>query len=311
MNWEKQGKIDFRNWMHKNEYAREFATLPTPLLLNDEVIRIYIGFCDSDNVGSISYIDVNAEKPSEIFDISNAPVLTKGRDGCFDDNGVVPLSVLRFENKIFLYYVGFQLGVKIPYFMFGGLAVSNDNGATFERVSESPILDRRNDELYARCGMNVMKTENPSEGFKMWYIGTFNEGWTKNGNSLKPLYTMRYTHSDDGIKWNYDSEICMSFENSDEHGFGRPYVWIEDNKFKMLYSVRTYSRGYYIGYAESNNEVNWIRKDTLAGIHVSDEGWDSQNISYPVIVANKNQRFLFYNGNDCGRTGFGYAVLAL
>lgn len=53
-----------------------------------------------------------------------------------------------------------------------------------------------------------------------------------------------------------------------------------------LYSIRTYSRGYYIGYAESIDETNWIRKDI----------W-------------RESMYLFYNGNGCGRTGFGYAIL--
>ncbi len=134
-------------------------------------------------------------------------------------------------------------------------------------------------------------------------------GWIQNGNSLKPLYTMRYTHSDDGINWNYSSEVCMHFDNEDEHGFGRPCVWYEDGTYKMLYSIRTYSRGYFIGYAESIDETNWIRKDKLAGISVSTAGWDSENISYPVMLANKDKKYLFFNGNGCGRTGFGYAVL--
>lgn len=173
MQWEKQGKIDFSRWMSKNEYATDFATLPTPLLIAPDVIRIYIGFCDSNNVGTISYIDVDADNPSEILNISESPVLFPGRAGCFDDNGVVPLSVLCVDDVIYLYYVGFQLGVKIPYFMFGGLAISKDQGQTFERISETPILDRKNEELYARCGMNVMRKNNE---FKMWYVGTLGGG---------------------------------------------------------------------------------------------------------------------------------------
>lgn len=307
MEWRKKGKIDYSKWMHMNKYASEFATLPTPIVIDDEIIRIFVGFCDNNNVGTISYIDVLADNPSEVVNISAEPVIRPGRDGCFDDNGVVPLSVVRKGDDIYLYYVGFQLGVKIPYFMFGGLAISSDNGKTFSKVSNVPVLDRRDDELFARCGMFVTNTL--FEGYKMWYIGTIGGGWTRNGDSVKPLYTMRYTHSDNGIDWNFGSEICMNFENKDEHGFGRPYVWFEDEKYKMLYSVRTYSRGYYIGYAEADDEVHWTRKDALAGIDVSETGWDSVNIGYPVVICHKDRKYLFYNGNGCGRTGFGYAVL--
>lgn len=173
MNWNKIGKIDIAKWVREGGFVSEFATLPTPILLNDDVIRIFIGFCDRNTVGRIGYVDVNADNPSEVINVSNRCVLNLGRPGCFDDNGVVPLSVLRVGDLIYLYYVGFQLATKIPYFMFGGLAISSDNGDTFERVSESPVLDRKNDELFARCGMYVMKERGI---YKMWYIGTLGGG---------------------------------------------------------------------------------------------------------------------------------------
>lgn len=307
MKWNKMGRINIERLAGDNALISSFATLPTPILLNNEIIRIFIGFCDEKNVGRICYVDVDAANPSNILDVSKKPVLDIGRAGCFDDNGVVPLSILRVDGAIYLYYVGFQLGVKIPYYMFGGLAISYDGGNNFKRISEVPVLDRRDDEFFARCGMNVMKD---FDRFKMWYVGTIGEGWIKNNTSLKPLYTMRYIESNDGIHWEQPSVQCLSFQNEDEHGFGRPYVWKESGHYKMLYSIRTYSRGYYIGYAESYNGIEWERKDELAGIHTSYSGWDDQNISYPFVIQAYDKTYLFFNGNGCGKTGFGYAELA-
>lgn len=284
----------------------KFAMLPTPLLI-DERLRIFIGFCDRSNVGRIGYVDVNPNNPKEIIAISENPVLDIGRNGCFDDNGVVPISVLRKGDEIYLYYVGFQLGVKVPYYMFGGLAISSDNGESFYRYSESPILDRCGDEVYARCGINVIYDEGK---YKMWYVGSKHEGWTVSEGKLKPLYTMKYVESDDGVHWHGEPVQCLEYKNDDEHGFGRPYVWRDGNILKMFYSIRTYSRGYYIGYAESNDGINWNRLDDEAGIGLSRNGWDDKNISYPVIFKHNGHTYMFYNGNGCGKTGFGYAKLA-
>ncbi len=300
MKWKKRGII---YGIEQTPY--NMIMLPTPILIGD-TLRIYCGLCDKNNIGKIGYVDVNPQNPSEIIKIENRPVLAKGNRGCFDDNGVVPISVLREKDKIYLYYIGFQLGVNIPYYMFCGLAVSSDEGNTFQRHSQSPVLDRVNDEVYARCGCYVLKDENK---FKMWYIGSYKEGWTVSENKWKPLYVMKYTESEDGIHWHNDSVQCMEFSNSDEHGFGRPFVWKEDNKYKMLYSIRTYSRGYYIGYAESKDGISWIRKDEQAGIDLSKEGWDDTNISYPVLFEYDGKVYMFYNGNGCGKTGFGYAEL--
>ena len=304
MVWRKRGRIQL-NENQLGEWQKGYQMLPCPVLIGD-YIRVYLGFCDKNNVGRIGYVDLNSDDPSEVIQISEYPLLDVGQKGCFDDNGIVPLSILRKDNEIWLYYVGFSLGVKVPYYMFGGLAISRDEGETFARLSAAPILDRTNCELYARCGMTVIYDHNK---YKMWYIGSFNEGWTISGDKLRPLYTMKYTESDDGIHWNNISKQCMKFESGDEHGFGRAFVWRDNNVYKMYFSVRTYSRGYYISYAESANGVEWQRMNEKTGISCSDLGWDSINMSYPYLIKVKNKTYMFYNGNGCGKTGFGYAEL--
>lgn len=286
-------------------WQNQFAMLPTPLLLSNDRLRIFVGFCDEKNIGRIGYVDVNPNNPQDIIEISKSPILDIGEDGAFDDNGVVPISIIQYNGRIYLYYVGFQLGVKVPYYMFCGLAISEDNGLSFKRYSKSPILDRVNDELYARCGVNVIMHNGK---FRMWYIGSYKNGWIESQGKLRPLYIMKTCESYDGVHWSEPVQ-CLEYKNEDEHGFGRPYVWYEEGKYKMYYSIRTYSRGYYIGYAESHNGVQWIRMDEDAGIDLSKEGWDSKNISYPFLFKYADKVYMFYNGNGCGKSGFGYAEL--
>lgn len=298
---EKKGMIYCPN--NEQPWMNQYAMLPTPLMIGN-TLRIFIGFCDKNNVGRIGYVDVDPDNPSRIISISENPVLDIGRKGCFDDNGVVPISILAKGKEIFLYYVGFQLGINVPYYMFGGLAVSHNGGINFERYSESPILDRKDDEVFARCGINVISDDGI---YKMWYIGSSKEGWTMSSGKLRPLYIMKYVESNDGIHWYNDPVQCMEYKNEDEHGFGRPYVWKENGKYYMYYSIRTYSRGYYIGYAESDDGIHWNRLDEKAGIGLSKNGWDDTNMSYPFLYKLGDKLYMFYNGNGCGKSGFGYA----
>ena len=76
----------------------------------------------------------------------------------------------------------------------------------------------------------------------------------------------------------------------------------------MWYSIRFVEKLYRIGYAESLDGINWERKDSLVGIDVSENGWDSEMICYPSIIDVNHNRYLFYNGNNNGRNGFGYAL---
>ena len=75
----------------------------------------------------------------------------------------------------------------------------------------------------------------------------------------------------------------------------------------MWYSYRGAS--YRIGYAESHDGRQWRRLDTRVGIDVSLAGWDSEMIEYPFVFDHKELRYMLYNGNGYGKTGFGLAVL--
>ena len=96
----------------------------------------------------------------------------------------------------------------------------------------------------------------------------------------------------------------------------RPTVLKKDGSFHMWFAYRganDYRGGknsYRIGYAHSSDLLHWIRDDDLAGITVSDQGWDSNLITYPYVIKIKDQILMFYNGNGFGATGFGYAVAA-
>ncbi len=90
--------------------------------------------------------------------------------------------------------------------------------------------------------------------------------------------------------------------------FGRPYVIKESGVFKMWYSIRTLSKRYRIGYAESIDGKQWMRKDHKVGIDVSETGWDTEMICCSCIQKTKYGEYMFYNGNNYGETGFGVAV---
>ena len=291
---------------YDGSWKHQFSMLPTPHLRQNGDLRIFLGFCDPKMVGRVGYIDVRSEDPSKILSISKYPVLEIGVPGAFDDNGVVPISLVRSGDELRLYYIGFQLGVKIPYFMFCGLAASTDDGDSFKRVSKSPILDRNDFELYARCGCHVMWDEGL---WRMWYVGSVKEGWCQIGKKSVPLYNIRHVQSEDGINW-FPSigTTCIDFANSDEHGFGRPFVRKVDSHYEMILSVRTYSRGYYLSQALSKDGLVWERSNEILNVvRPENSSWDSRNSSYAHTYQHLGQQFLLYNGNGCGKSGVGFA----
>jgi hypothetical protein len=302
MKWKKMGRIFPAAG---SEQLTGHAFPPVPFFINEDVIRVYLGFCDEKTVGRIGYIDLAADNPLKILAVSQTPLLDIGGPGTFDDNGLLPTCVLRAGSEIFMYYTGYQLGVKVRYYQFAGLAVSRDGGNTFERYSRVPVLDRRENELHHRTSAFVMPDGNK---FRIWY--TAGSKWLNiNGKEL-PVYNLRSLESADGINWPGEGTVCLDFKDRDEHAIAKPWVIKEKNIYKMFYSVRSaLFNGYRIGYAESPDGISWIRKDDEAGIDISASGWDSEMIAYAAVIKYREKVYLFYSGNNFGKGGFGYAVL--
>jgi len=301
MKWIKLGRIFVANGEHP--WMQTHAYMPTLDLRDDDLIRIYLAFLDKGKVGRVGYIEVEKDDPLKVRNISERPVLDIGSKGSFDDNGVTPMSIVNYRNRKYLYYIGWQLGKEVRYYLFSGLAISDDNGNTFNRYSNAPILARCDGESYVRTATTVVRE---NDIWKMWYMG--GDEWVHIGDKELPKYNMRYMESADGCDWSTKSKICMHTRNG-EHGFGRPSVVKENGIYKMWYSIRTVSKGYRMGYAESEDGIHWKRKDDEVGIDVSESSWDSTMIAFPEIIDVNGKRYMFYNGNNYGETGVGVALL--
>lgn len=302
MRWEKQGRIYVPDG--SRAWAKKYAFPPVPHFMNNGVLRIYCTFCDEQTVGRTGWVEVDADNPSTVLRVSERPVLDIGEPGAFDENGLLPTSLVAVGDELYMYYVGYQLGYKVRYFQFQGLAISRDGGETFVRHSRVPIIDRSDRELVNRTSAYVM-----CEGgrFRMWYVG--GSEWTEVRGKSFPVYNMRYLESPDGKRWGDEGRVCIDFKDEDEHALGKPWVMRDGSTYKMFYSSRTRSKGYRLGYAESPDGITWTRKDEEVGIDVSPSGWDSQMIAYASVVRHRGRTYMFYNGNNMGETGFGYAIL--
>jgi hypothetical protein len=124
-------------------------------------------------------------------------------------------------------------------------------------------------------------------------------------------YHIKYAESIDGIDWKRNGVVAIDYIDDYEYAISAPRVILEAGIYKMWFSSRATKDidTYRIRYAESEDGINWTRKDNEVGLNVSASGWDSKMICYPFIFDNKGKRYMLYNGNDYGKTGFGLAVL--
>ncbi len=301
MNWKKLGLVfcpagEF-DWMQSH------AAVPIAENIEGDLFRVYFTTRDTLNRSNTGFVIIDINKPSEILHISESPVLSPGDLGEFDDSGAMATWLVKTENSKFLYYQGWNLGVTVPFRNSIGLAVA-DTDDHYVRYARGPILDRSMQEPHFCATPCVI----PGDDFwRMWYLSC--TGWSKDAMG-KPLhhYHIKYAESEDGIFWNRNGLVAIDYANAGEYAISRPSVIRDIDCWKMWYSFRgDYS--YRIGYAESEDGRNWIRRDNIIGIDVSNTGWDSEMIEYPFVFDHKDQRYMMYNGNNYGKTGFGLAIL--
>lgn len=303
MKWNKKGMI--YSTPKNGTWKDNSALTPTAFLLDEKTIRVFASFRDTNGTGRIGYVDVDSTNPSRILKISEKPVLDIGLNGMFDDNGVILGDLIRVNNKIYMYYVGFQLVKKTKFLAYTGLAISEDNGETFKRYKNTPVMDRADEALYIRAIHSVIYEDNK---FKFWYAT--GSGWENIDGIDYPQYDINYIESSDGIIFNESGIKCiLNDEENLEYRIGRPRTYKKDNKYIMNFTYGTRDDKYIAGQAISNDGIVWNRNDKLLGIELSTEGWDSTHLSYPSIITVKDKTYMFYNGNNMGKDGFGYAEL--
>jgi predicted GH43/DUF377 family glycosyl hydrolase len=303
MKIEKRGLIyapDNGDW-----WRMRYAMMPTPVYIPEKkCIRIFFGITDNEIYGRTTFLDVDQSDPSKVLTGPTKILLDLGEHGTFDDSGAIPSSVIIDYDDIKLYYVGFQRVTKVPYMLFSGLATTKNIDNFFVRVSTSPIIERTANSPYSNAAPFVIKQ---NDLYKMWFWE--GERWVSINGKKYIQAVISYAESEDGLLWSIKKKGCIKPSVTSEFSVGRPWVLYHKNKYRMFYSVRYIDKLYRIGYAESINGIDWDRKDNEICIDVSEEGWDSEMICYPAVVTVQNKTYLFYNGNNNGETGFGYAEL--
>lgn len=302
MKWKKHGLVFHQQG--QEDWRVSSALTPTPILLNEDTVRVYAGFRDKEGTSRIGYVDLDAADPSRIKKISAQPVLDIGRAGCFDDNGVILGDVVRHHDCLRMYYVGFQQVKKAKFLAFTGVAESRDDGECFKRVSEAPVLDRVHGATSIRAIHSVLFEDGV---WKVWYAA--GDDWCFIKQRAYPRYNIWYTESNDGLFFPEKGSLCVDVAG-EEYRIGRPSVYKQNGRYYMFYTKGTISgEDYFPGLAVSNNGIDWERVDGELGLTLSEEGFDSIHLCYPRLVAVQEKTYCVYNGNYMGVDGFGLAEL--
>lgn len=276
---------------------------PAPRIMpNGKVAELFVGGWNREGISSIYSVEIDL-KDNCYLDESLKLRLSPGKPGTFDENGVFPASVIENESKWMLSYTGFQLGMQIPHYNFGGLAKCKNEFGTLQRISEAPIIDRADEGLTVRAGLTAIKRKNKSN---QW-ISAYAAGSTFEliNGKLRPNYSVYIQHTNPEALHKSGELAIPYLEN--EHGVGRPYLIEYKGKILLFYTRRMRDFSYLPGLAVSKDDgFTFERMDYLLE-DVSERllGVDDEMQYFPAPAIHDDHLYVFYNGNNFGKYGIG------
>ena len=312
--WKKIGQVFDPKDLKAGSWMHEFAQSPS-VVIYESCVRVF--FCsrpapspDGQYLSYISYIDLDRDNLLLILRVCQKPVLTLGRYGTFDEFGTYPVSVIRDGNILRAYYAGWTRCESVPFNAAIGLAISHDDGESFQRLGDGPILSYTPDEPFLLGSPRIRKF---GESWQLWYVA--GKKWLMTDGKPEPVYKIRMATSYNGIDWIKHGHDIIADKLGPHECQACPDVSHFNGHYHMFFSYRgipnykSREGGYRIGYASSSDAVNWHRNDDLVDIGLSETGWDSEMVNYPHVFELDGKTYMLYQGNGMGRAGFGLAVL--
>jgi sucrose-6-phosphate hydrolase SacC (GH32 family) len=312
--WKKLGRIFNPADLKGEHWMREYAQAPS-IIIFDNYVRVYFSSRplpdgNGQYISRLGYIDLNRKNLFDIVGICHEPILPVGSLGTFDEFGTYPASVIKTQNEIRVYYAGWTRCESVPFNAAIGVALSYDNGNTFTKIGEGPVLAFTPDEPYVLGSPKIRKFK---DTWYLWYSS--GRTWIPNNGSPQPVYKIRMAYSADGIEWTRIGKNLIDDRLEENECQASPDVFYYKGIYHMFFSYRPNlnfkekGRGYKIGYAWSKDLLTWQRDDAQAGIDVSESGWDSDSVSYGFVFELDNEIYMLHQGNEIGRYGFGLAQL--
>jgi hypothetical protein len=297
--WRRLGRVFCADG--RSSFLETHASYPTPLVQVDGTVRIFFSPRDRQNRSTIFFLDLAIDGDRfEVLRIADWPLLLPGPRGAFDDSGVTVSCVIADGDRTLVYYLGWSLAVTVPFRNFIGLAIGHREEGVLRRFSPVPILERSEIDPYTLGYPWVLRD---GEDWRMWYGSHLN--WGETGPEMR--HVIKEANSADGVSWHRSGRVAIALGGAPEFAVSRPCCIRDPDRFRMWYARR--HPHYSIGYAESEDGHRWIRQDAAFALLGPAGDWDCHSATYPAVFDLRGTRYILYNGNGYGRSGFGLACL--
>lgn len=287
------------------------AQNPTLLPLSERLWRIYFAARDPHNRGRMAALDVDPGADMKVLEAHLEPMLKPGPPGTFDHEASGPGSALVVDGQIWMYYTGLTVRRDVPLQFAIGLALSDD-GLKFRRAQNGPVISTGPLDPYFATNPAVLRS---GDRWRMWYVsGT---GWEHVAGSLEPSYELRTVTSCDGVNWDRASSTAVAVSEP-WIGLGRPWAVARPQGFWLWFCRRgrdfrgaDASEPYRLAWTELDRSGVSLASTSEIGFENPPKSGDFDDVAqaYPCVLPYRDDLIMFYNGNDFGAAGLGWARL--
>lgn len=294
MGWERLGWVDppaDRPWRVTH------AALPYGVALDTGRFRVFFSGRDEESRSWITsgVLDIRAGPVWEELD--NVPILAPGEEAAFDGAGVSVGCALAGGDEFEVWYHGWALGRDVPWWNSVGAAHGRPE-SEFRRLSRAPVFDRSDEDPFGHAYPFRVVIDGTEE---LWYSSYAR--WAKLTDDPPMEFVVKRARLVDG-RWQHLGRVLGA--EPPEFAATRPCVIVEDGLWKLWFATR--GEHYRIAYAESTDGLQWRRMDDAGGLEPAGSGGECLETTYPHVVDAWGERWMFYNGDGYGRSGFGVAV---
>jgi hypothetical protein len=266
---------------------------------SNDTVRLFLTGRDKTIRTRIGIVTLQWSKTPEVLDVAREPVFDLGALGNFDMDGVSYPWIVETGGALFMYYVGWnRLGGEIPFRNQIGLAVSEDGGKNFRRVTRAPLLPLTDSEP---IGSGSCCVEQVPGGWRLYYTNFLR--WERRPDGPRHYYHVREAFSKDGVHWERPGKVVIDLVPPDEYALGAPDLDLSNDRRVLHFTAR--GLRYRLFASVEASDGAWMR---LPGhIEIPRGAFDSDMQCYPRTFKFRGTTYLLYSGNGYGRAGIGYA----
>lgn len=298
--WQKTGLLYSPSGTRHPKLATHAAN-PLAVHMEGDLFRVFFSGRDEHNRSSVGAVDVDIVRGTVVREHAQ-PFFEYGPEGSFYADGVSIGNCYEAQGTRYMLFMGWQTPPGGHWRGdIGRLVVKPDLSLALDGTQPFMGCDETD-----RVSLSYPWVEpSPGGGFDMWYGSTVS--WDAGNGEM--LHVLNHATSGDGHTWQRHG-LAVPYRLGRAQAFSRPsVVRSADGSLDMWFSYRNGTgQTYRIGRARSADGREWHDALESTGIDVSPGGWDSEMIEYPFVFEHRGKRYMLYNGNGFGRTGFGMAL---